>query len=113
MNAKEPRLVLGRSILLTAISFLFACTPAMAQNATGRIIGTVTDAQNAAIAGAKITITNTGTNVHWNTVTNAEGFYQVLDLPVGTYSVSAERDGFSKVITAPEALDINQALRID
>jgi Carboxypeptidase regulatory-like domain/TonB dependent receptor len=113
MNGKETRLILGPCILLTAISFLFAYAPARAQNATGRIIGTATDAQGAAIAGARITITNTGTNVHWNTVSNADGFYQVLDLPVGTYSVSAERDGFSKVVTAPQELDINQALRID
>src|SRR6266705_1311316 len=113
MSSKIRRSTFWRCILLAALGFLFACSSTMAQTATGRIIGTVTDAQGAAIAGAKITVTNTGTNVSWNTVTNADGFYQVLDLPVGTYSVSAEHDGFSKVVTAPQALDINQALRID
>src|SRR6266566_743349 len=113
MNVKRRTLTFGRCILVAAVGFLFACGSTMAQTATGRIIGTVIDAQSAAIAGAKITITNTGTNVHWNTVSNPDGFSQVLDLPVGTYSVSAEHDGFSKVVTAPQALDINQALRID
>ena len=84
-----------------------------AQTATGRIIGTVTDAQGSVIAGAKITITNTATNARSETVTNRDGFYQVLELPVGSYSVSAERDGFSKVVTAGQPLDINQLLRID
>ena len=113
MKGKQQMLILWRCFLLTAISFAFACSSTMAQTATGRIIGTATDAQGAAIAGARITITNTGTNVNWNTVTNSEGFYQVLELPVGNYSVAAEHEGFSKVVTAPQSLDINQALRID
>ncbi|HEX2665531.1 MAG TPA: TonB-dependent receptor [Candidatus Acidoferrum sp.] len=113
MNAKEPRLIFSRCILPAAVIFLFACGSAAAQTATGRIIGTATDVQGAAIAGARITVTNTGTNVSWNTVTNNEGFYQVLELPVGNYSVTAEHEGFSKVVTASQSLDINQALRID
>ena len=102
-----------RNLLLALVAFLFACCSAYAQTDTGRIIGTVTDAQGAAIAGAKITVTNTGTNVRWEAVTSSEGFYQVLDLPVGTYTVTAEREGFSKVVTAATPLDINQSLRID
>jgi hypothetical protein len=113
MNTKEPRLLFARCILPAVLIFLFACGSATAQTATGRIIGTATDAQGAAIAGARITVTNTGANVSWNTVTNNEGFYQVLELPVGNYSVTAEHEGFSKVVTAPQSLDINQALRID
>ena len=110
MNAKEPRLIFGRCLLPAAVIFLFACGSAVAQTATGRIMGTASDAQGAAIAGARITVTNTGTNVSWNTVTNSEGFYQVLELPVGNYSVTAEHEGFSKVVTASQSLDINQAL---
>lgn len=113
MNAKEPKLNFARYALLAAVIFLFACGSSMAQTATGRIMGTATDAQGAAIAGAKITVRNTGTNVSWNTTTNSEGFYQVLELPVGNYSVTAEHEGFSKVVTAAQSLDINQALRID
>jgi hypothetical protein len=113
MNAERRTSTFWRCILLAAFGLFFACGSTMAQTATGRIIGTVTDSQGAAIAGAKITVTNTGTNVSWNTVTNADGFYQVLDLPVGTYAVAAEQKGFSKVVTAGQSLDINQALRID
>ena len=103
----------GFYLLVVVAAFLVTFNSSRAQTATGRIIGTVTDAQGAAIAGAKIAITNTGTNVRWETVTNSEGFYQVLDLPVGSYTVTVEREGFSKVVTAPQALDINQSLRID
>src|SRR6266480_7024279 len=100
-------------VLLTAVGFIVSSISANAQTATGRVIGTVTDAQGAAIAGAKVTVTNSGTNVRSNTVTNADGFYQLLQLPVGTYTVTVEHDGFSKVVTEAESLDINQALRID
>jgi len=102
-----------RYVLLALIGFLAAGSSASAQTATGRIIGTVTDAQGAAIGGAKITVTNTGTNINSDTVTNSDGFYQVLQLPVGNYKVNAEHDGFSKVLTAAQPLDINQSLRID
>src|SRR5262249_41447762 len=48
-----------------------------------------------------------------DTVTHADGYYQVLQLPVGNYTVSAEREGFAKVVTEAQPLDINQSLRID
>src|SRR5215467_13499485 len=103
----------GQNLLLILVGFLFACCSARAQTATGRIVGTVTDTQGAAIAGAKIVVVNTGTNVRSDTVSNADGYYQVLQLPVGTYAVSAEREGFAKVVTEAQPLDINQSLRID
>src|SRR5215813_1038672 len=103
----------GRNLVLILVGFLFACCSSRAQTATGRIVGTVTDTQSAAIAGAKITVLNTGTNVRSDRVTNADGYYQVLQLPVGTYTISAEREGFAKVVTEAQPLDINQSLRID
>ncbi len=86
---------------------------AAAQNTNGRVIGIVTDPQGAAVPGAKVTVTNVGTNVSWNTVTDDKGNYQVLDVPIGQYSVTVECKGFSKARTEPQELTINQALRID
>ena len=100
----------GLGLLLGVLLF---ATSALAQNATGRVIGTVTDSQGAAIVGARITVTNTGTNVGSDAVTNNTGYYQILDLPVGNYTVSVEHEGFAKVVTAAAQLDINQSLRID
>jgi len=96
--------------LLSAIAF---CVVASAQNTNGRIVGSVTDTQGAAIPGAKVTIKNTGTNVTSETLTNDEGYYQVLQLPIGSYTVSVEHQGFAKTVTAETPLDINQSLRID
>lgn len=90
------------------------CTSlAVAQTSTGRVIGTVTDAQGAVVAQAKVTVTNAATNVHWETTTAHDGTYQVLDLPIGDYTITVELAGFSKLVTKPQTLTINQSLRID
>ena len=102
-----------RFVIAVTLVAVFFGVSASAQNANGRFVGTVTDTQDAAIPGAKVTITNTGTNVVSETVTNNEGYYQVLQLPVGSYTVAAEHAGFSRVMTAATPLDINQTLRID
>jgi outer membrane receptor protein involved in Fe transport len=84
-----------------------------AQNTSGRVIGIVADPQGAAVAGAKVTVTNLGTNVNWNTMTDGKGSYQVLDVPIGMYKVTVENRGFAKATTEAQELTINQALRID
>jgi len=91
------------------------CIPGilLAQVGTGRVLGTITDESGATIAGAKVTVTNALTNIHWETTSGSDGSYQVLDLPIGKYSVTAEHEGFAKAVTAVLELEINQALRID
>jgi Carboxypeptidase regulatory-like domain/TonB-dependent Receptor Plug Domain len=83
------------------------------QTSTGRVVGFVSDPQGAAMVGAKVTVTNTGTNVQTTAITDASGGYQVVDLPIGNYSVTVELTGFRKAVTDPQRLDINQSLRID
>ncbi len=86
---------------------------AWAQNSTGRMIGVITDPSGAVISGAKVVVTNAATNIRSETVSGADGTYQVLDLPIGNYSVSVEREGFATVVTRPSELEINQTLRVD
>src|ERR1019366_1076678 len=42
-----------------------------------------------------------------------DGRYQVLQLPIGEYSASAEHPGFRKAVSSPEKLLINASLRLD
>src|SRR5579872_2059158 len=99
---------------LRAIALVsFGIASSLAQNANGRIAGIVTDPQGAVIPGASITVTNTATNDRRRTVSGPDGTYQVLNLPIGTYTVSAEHAGFTKLLTDPQQLLINQTLRID
>ena len=57
---------------------------ATAQEAEGRIVGNVTDQTGAAVTGARVTVTNVGTQISRSTTTDKNGFYEVLSLPIGS-----------------------------
>jgi len=84
-----------------------------AQDATGRIIGNISDPSNAPIPGARVTVTNLGTKIAQTATTNATGFYQVLSLPIGEYEVTVEATGFRKEVFEHQKLQIGQSLRLD
>ena len=75
-------------------SALLPTFPLFAQQTLGTLNGTVTDPSGASVAGATITITNPGINVKRSTTSQDDGFYQIFNLPVGTYKVTVTRDGF-------------------
>jgi hypothetical protein len=84
-----------------------------AQDATGRVVGTVTDRSSAVIPGAHVVVTNAATHVSRETITDSSGFYQVLALPIGNYTISVDHKGFNPVTTNSSKLEINQSLKID
>lgn len=84
-----------------------------AQEATAKIVGTVTDQQGAVVPGVEINVTNTATNVTNTTTSNKDGYYQILDLPIGTYHVVARHEGFRTLEVNTSRLEINQSLRVD
>lgn len=83
------------------------------QDATGRVVGIVYDQSGGVIADASVTVTSVATHISRVTTSDATGFYQVLALPIGLYTVSVERQGFRSATTAQSKLDINQTLKID
>jgi hypothetical protein len=84
-----------------------------AQTATGQITGTVNDANGAALAKVKITVLNQLTNQSRETTTNESGTYTLPLLPVGTYSVTAELQGFRAAKRSNIQLNVAQVTRID
>jgi hypothetical protein len=68
--------------------------PALAQNIAGAIRGTVVDASQAVLVGAKVTVKGEGTGFTRTTTTNADGLYSFSELPVGNYRVEVEVSGF-------------------
>lgn len=73
-------------------------TPAFAQSqaANGSIEGTVSDSSGGVLPGVTVTIANVDTGLERSVVTNVEGLYRALLLPLGQYRVTAELQGFKK-----------------
>jgi carboxypeptidase family protein len=61
---------------------------------TSAIVGQVTDATNAAIPGATVTITNRETSLQRTAKTDDEGRFNFPQLTPGNYSVKTEAEGF-------------------
>jgi Carboxypeptidase regulatory-like domain len=102
-----------RSTLIMLSTLLLLAPISQAQEATGRIAGIVSDSSGAVIPAVQVTVINTATQVSRKTTTDHDGYYQMLSLPIGNYTVTAEHDGFRTVVIGPNRLEINQALRVD
>jgi hypothetical protein len=82
-------------LLLAAACARTSVAQTISTNAAVR--GMVTDSTGAAIPAAAIIVTNEGTGSKRSSVTDGSGRYEVLMLPAGTYSVSADAKGFSSM----------------
>lgn len=103
-----PRLLVCFAALFTLSTCLFAQS-----GSTGAILGTVTDASGAVVPNAKVTVTNTATNVSVETVSSSAGDYNVPSLNPGPYRVTIEASGFQKSVTNQITLTVNQKMRVD
>ena len=101
------------SVLLVAIFTLGTSEVAHAQQATGRIIGNVTDPSGAGVPGVRVEATNVATRVSQETKTDREGFFEILSLPIGTYDVRVVATGFREQVFEHQVLQIAQSLRVD
>jgi len=99
---------------VSSLALSLLAPASLGQDATGKIAGNITDASGAVIPGAKVVVTNLDTQTTKQGATNSQGFYQVLQLPIGHYEVSAEAAGFARSVARPaSSLEINQTLRVD
>src|SRR5438552_5495528 len=90
----------GRSIsvLLVAGISLVAVRGSSQTQTTGRITGTVKDAQGAVIVGAEVSVENAATGDRHSAVTDSSGTYSILQLPPATYVVNIHARGFSPAV---------------
>jgi hypothetical protein len=87
--------------------------PLRAQTTSGRILGSVHDQSDAAIAGAKVTVTDTLRNTIRSTVTDDNGEYVAADLPPSTYKVLFEAKGFNGFQADGVLIEVGKDARLD
>ncbi len=84
-----------------------------AQYENGSMVGTIHDASGAAVTGATVTVTNTATGISIQTKTNTQGEYDLPQLRVGVYNVTAMADGFSQAVAQNVTVSVGGRQHID
>jgi len=83
------------------------------QAVRGTLVGTITDASDAAVPAAKVTITETNTGLGRFAETNASGLYVFADLEAGAYRVEVEHPGFNRAVRSGVDVLVNSTVRVD
>jgi hypothetical protein len=92
---------------------VLACGRLAAQSTFGEILGTVHDSSGAVLAGAQVTLLNTGTSATRDTVTDSAGDYAFSNIDVGSYSLTISAPGFEKDSLPAIALTARETRRMD
>src|SRR5438094_227407 len=100
-------------VFLLAAFFLNFTQPARGQEVTAGMTGTITDPSGAPIPEAKVTATDVLRGTTWPTQSNSAGVYDLPRLPVSTYDVSVEAQGFATAVSKGIVLELNQKARVD
>src|SRR5437879_5291251 len=83
-------------VLALVLAFLLCSCPIWAQAGTeGSILGIVKDSSGAVLPNANIVVANLETGLSKTATTDGNGFFQVLALPRGVYSVTVSMPHFS------------------
>ncbi len=80
---------------------------------TGTVAGQVVDAQNAAITGATVTLTDKATNTPRTTTSNDTGRYIFTDIPPGQYDLSVSKENFSQTKIVNQTVSIGDTLTLN
>jgi hypothetical protein len=86
-----------RHKLLTLLVVLMSGANLFAQTGEGGLRGYVRDEQAGSLPGATVTATSPALLAPVTATTDREGYYRLINLKPGTYTITAELQGFSKV----------------
>ena len=100
--------------LAVALAAAFLCVaPALAQQTTGSLLGTVADPGGAAVPNATVRVVNLATNAVREATSDAAGTYSIPFLTASTYRVAVTKEGFQVYQVNNVVLQVDQAARID
>ena len=91
--AAKSRCILAACLCVLLLTFASAQT-----QTTGRIAGTVRDAQSAAIPKADVAAESVSTGERWTAATDGSGSFVILSLPPGSYNLRVQAQGFAGTV---------------
>lgn len=92
-----------RSLVTLALCILGSALPLAAQYNAG-FQGVVTDTSGGVVPGVKVAAHNTASGISYTATSNAAGVYHITSIPPGTYTLTAEKEGFETAKTLQLAL---------
>src|SRR6516162_10043937 len=99
-------------ICLCVLGMLAHAAVAVAQ-VSASLSGTITEATGGAVGAASVTARNVETGVERTVMTDAEGVYRILVLPVGEYQIRTTKSGFSESVREGVHLSVGQQAVVD
>jgi hypothetical protein len=92
---------------------LSSSTPLGAQTYFASFTGTTVSSDGQRVADAEVVATNVQTQVTYTAKSNSEGLYTISSLPIGTYKIRAQAQGFQAYETNEIPLESGQNARVD
>jgi hypothetical protein len=106
-GVNAPMILIAAMLLAASVEF------ATAQDIFGRMVGTVTDPSGAAVPDVKVAIVDEATQATRNVTSDRNGYFVADELPVGTYTLVAEKAGFKKTTKKGNVLTAGGRLTAD
>src|ERR1022692_2927175 len=92
---------------------LLTVAPGFAQTTSGTIVGTVTDASGGVIPQTPVTLVNVATTTKTESMTDASGYYQFVNVQPTTYKITINKPGFKQLTSAAFKLEVEGSVRVN
>jgi len=102
-----------RALKLLTLLLVFASVTRLNSQVLASINGVITDTSGARVAAASVMARDLETGATRNSVTDADGHYQVLALAVGEYEITASKTGFEEQVRTGIHLAVGQEAEVD
>jgi Carboxypeptidase regulatory-like domain/TonB dependent receptor len=110
---KRSRRSLSPFVLAVLVVAIAVPPHAVGQKDSGGIAGVVRDSGGAVIPGAKVSVKDVDRGTETAVTTGAQGEYVASPLKIGSYSVTAEKEGFKKTVVGPIVVNIQEHPEVD
>lgn len=103
-------MIFRSAISLVMLVLLVPPSAAFAQTSMGAVNGTVTDSTGAVVPGATVTLVNRETNIQTVRVTNDRGYFTIVNVRPGSYSLTIELSGLKTARVSDFVVGVNETV---